>query len=111
MENNIYLENNKFYIGANDYDNAFHNSKMFYEFNKRNDIMKYMNLQLKSENLMNVLYDVYVKVKDRPELLGKLNERTKAYLEHFVTKPEFKEIEKQKTTQGDDAETNSNSDW
>ena len=110
MENNIYLENNKFYIGTNDYDNAFHNSKMFYEFNKRNDIMKYMNLQLKSENLMNVLYDVYVKVKDRPELLGKLNERTKAYLEHFVTKPEFKEIEKQKTTQGDDAETNSNSD-
>ena len=111
MENNVYLENHKFYLGDSDYDNGFHNSKTFYEFNKRNDIMKYMNLQLKSENLMTVLYDVYLKVKDKPELMEKLNEKTKTYLEHFITKPEFKEIEKQKTTtQGDDTETNSNSD-
>ena len=113
-ENNTYLENNKFYLGDYGCDNAFHNSKMFYEFNKRNDVMKYMNLQLKSENLMNVLYDVYVKIKDKPELMEKLNEKTKTYLEHFVMKPEFKEIEKQKMevggtgVQGDNNNNNNN---
>ena len=88
-ENNIYLENNKFYLSDSDYETVFNNNKMFFEYNKRNDIMRHMNLQLKSENLMNVLYDVYVKVQNKPELMERLSERTKMYLEHFVTKPEF----------------------
>ena len=83
---------------------------MFFEYNKRTDIMRHMNLQLKSENLMNVLYDVYVKAKMKPELMERLSERTKLYLEHFVTKPEFKEIEKQKMGQQGEDEKNNNSD-
>jgi hypothetical protein len=55
-----------------------------------------------------------VKIKDKPELMEKLNEKTKTYLEHFVMKPEFKEIEKQKMevggtgVQGDNNNNNNN---
>ena len=72
--------------------------------------MRHMNLQLKSENLMNVLYDVYVKVQDKPELMERLSERTKMYLEHFVTKPEFKEIQRQKMGHIGEEDRNNNSD-
>ena len=109
-ENNIYLENNKFYLSDSDYETVFGNNKMFFEYNKRNDIMRHMNLQLKSENLMNVLYDVYMKVQHKPELMERLSERTKMYLEHFVTKPEFKEIQRQKMGHIGEEDKNNNSD-
>ena len=67
MEYNIYLENNKFYLSDIDKSIAFTNNIMFYEHHKRMDVLKYMNLELKSENLIKVLYDVYNKMLPHDE--------------------------------------------
>lgn len=96
MEYNIYLENNKFYLSDIDKSIAFTNNIMFYEHHKRMDVLKYMNLELKSENLIKVLYDVYNKTKGKEKVLEKLSEKTRKYLEGIINKPEIIEFEKQK---------------
>ena len=96
MQYNIYLENNKFYPSDIDRSMVFTNNRMFFEFHKRNDILKYMNLELKSENLLKVMYDVYLKTKGKEEVLAKMSEKTRKFLENIINRPEIIELEKQK---------------
>ena len=69
---------------------------MFFEFHKRNDILRYMNLELKSENLLKVMYDVYLKTRGKEEVLAKMSEKTRKFLENKINRPEIIELEKQK---------------
>ena len=43
-----------------------------------------------------MLYDVYNKTKGKEEVLEKLSEKTRKYLEGIINKPEIIEFEKQK---------------
>ena len=96
MQYNIYLENNKFYPSDIDRSMVFTNNRMFFEFHKRNDILRYMNLELKSENLLKVMYDVYLKTRGKEEVLAKMSEKTRKFLENIINRPEIIELEKQK---------------
>ena len=96
MQYNIYLENNKFYPSDIDRSMVFTNNRMFFDFHKRNDILRYMNLELKLENLLKVMYDVYLKTRGKEEVLAKMSEKTRKFLENIINRPEIIELEKQK---------------
>ena len=55
-----------------------------------------MNLELKAENLLKVMYDVYLKTRGNEEVLAKMNEKTRKFLENIINRPEIIELEKQK---------------
>ena len=92
MENNIYLENKHFYISDLDKNISFKSNKEFFAYKKKEDENKFMNYQLKYEELLKVAADAYFVIKDNSPIFDKLNDKSKRVIEEL--KPKFDMINK-----------------
>jgi hypothetical protein len=90
MENNIYLENKHFYISDMDKNVAFKSKQEFFAYKKKEDENKYMDYQLKYEELLKVAADAYFVMKDNNEIFEKLSDESKKVIEEL--KPRLEKI-------------------
>ena len=90
MENNIYLENKHFYISDMDKNIAFKSKQEFFAYKKKEDENKYMDYQLKYEELLKVAADAYFVMKDNNEIFEKLSDESKKVIEEL--KPRLEKI-------------------
>ena len=90
MENNIYLENKNFYLSDMDKNISFRSKQEFFAYKKKEDENKFMNYQLKYEELLKVAADAYFVIKDNSPIFDKLNDESKRVLEEL--KPKFDKI-------------------
>ena len=116
MENNIYLENKHFYISDLDKNISFKSKQEFFAYKKKEDENKFMNYQLKYEELLKVAADAYFVIKDNSPIFDKLNDESKRVIEEL--KPKFdiinrkrineEEIKKQKLKEKKEEENEKN---
>ena len=92
MENNIYLENRHFYITDMDKNIAFKSKQEFFAYKKKEDESKYMDYQLKYEELLKVAADTYFVIKDNNEIFDKLSDESKKLIDEL--KPKLEKINK-----------------
>ena len=90
MENNIYLENKHFYMSDSDKDIAFKSKQEFFAYKKKEDENKYMNYQIKYEELLRVAADAYFVIKDNSPIFDKLSDESKKLIEEL--KPKLEKI-------------------
>jgi hypothetical protein len=90
MENNIYLENKNFYLSDMDKNISFRSKQEFFAYKKKEDENKFMNYQLKYEELLKVAADAYFVIKDNSPIFDKLNDESKRVIEEL--KPKFDKI-------------------
>ena len=106
MENNLYLQNEKFYISDLDKSVSFKTRDEFFLYVKKSDELRYINYEVKYEELLKVAADVYSKIKEKGDVYDKLNEKTKKLFENL--KPKLEEIkaeqEKNDVFEGEDKE-------
>ena len=81
MENNIYLENKHFYINDVDKNISFKSKQEFFAYKKKEDDNKFMNYQLKYEELLRVAADAYFLIKDNTEVFNKLNDNSRKLID------------------------------
>ena len=94
MENNIYLENKHFYISDMDKNMAFRSKQEFFAYQKKQDESKFMDYQIKYEELLKVAAETYSIIKDNTPILDKLSDESKKVIEEL--KPKFEKINKNK---------------
>ena len=92
MENNIYLENKQFYISDLDKNLSFKSKQEFFAYKKKEDENKFMNYQLKYEELLKVAAETYFVIKDNNSIFDKLSEESKKLIEEL--KPKLDKINK-----------------
>ena len=92
MENNIYLENKHFYISDLDKNLSFKSKQEFFAYKKKEDENKFMNYQLKYEELLKVAAETYFVIKDNNSIFDKLSEESKKLIEEL--KPKLDKINK-----------------
>ncbi len=92
MENNIYLENKQFYISDLDKNLSFKSKQEFFAYKKKEDENKFMNYQLKYEELLKVAAETYFLIKDNNSIFDKLSEESKKLIEEL--KPKLDKINK-----------------
>ena len=90
MENNIYIDKEKYFISDLDSGISFNNYLMFYEHIKKRDVVNFINQQVKYEELFKVVRDVFEKIKDKKDFCEKLNDDSKKTLE--ILKKQIEEI-------------------
>ena len=90
MENNIYLENKHFYMSDSDKNIAFKSKQEFFAYKKKEDENKYMNYQIKYEELLRGAADAYFVIKDNSPIFDKLSDESKKVIEEL--KPKFERI-------------------
>ena len=89
MENNIYLENKHFYSDI-DKNISFKSKQEFFAYKKKEDEIKYMDYQIKYEELLKVTADVYFNIKDNNPIFDKLSDESKKLIEEL--KPRLEKI-------------------
>jgi len=99
MENNIYLENKQFYISD---DISFKSKQDFFAYKKKEDENKFMNYQLKYEELLRVAADAYFLIKDNTEVFNKLNDNSRKLIDEL--KPKLDSINKNRKVTNDNDE-------
>ena len=102
MENNIYLENKHFYISDMDKNISFKSKQEFFAYKKKEDENKFMNYQLKYEELLKVAADAYFVIKDNSPIFDKLNDESKRVIEEL--KPRFDMINRNRLKEKKEAE-------
>ena len=90
MENNIYLENRHFYISDMDKNLSFKSKQEFFAYKKKEDENKYMDYQIKYEELLKVAADAYFIIKDNSPIFDKLTDESKKLIEEL--KPKLEKI-------------------
>ena len=107
MENNIYLENKQFYISDVDKNLSFKSKQDFYAYKKKEDDNKFMNYQLKYEELLRVAADAYFLIKDNTEVFNKLNDNSRKLIDEL--RPKLDSINKNRKDINDTDEQKLNS--
>ena len=92
MENNIFLENKHFYISDMDKNIAFKSKQEFFAYKKKEDESKFMDYHTKYEELLKVAADTYFVIKDNNEIMDKLSDESKKFIEEL--KPKLEKINK-----------------
>ena len=75
--NNDYQKNIKFFSSEFESSLQLTSISSFFEHEKKNDILKIMNLEVKQEENAKILYDLYLKIKDKPLIMNKLSDKCK----------------------------------
>ena len=94
MENNIYLENRKFYLSDIDKNITFRSKQEFFAYKKKEDENKFMNYQSKYEELLKLTADAYSLLKDNDSIFDKLSDESKKLIEEL--KPKLEKINNNK---------------
>ena len=92
MENNIYLENKTFYISDMEKNISFKSKQEFFAYKKKEDENKYMDYQIKYEELLKVAAETYYVMKDNKDILDKLSDESKKLIDEL--KPKLEKINK-----------------
>ena len=108
MENNIYLENKQFYISDVDQNISFKSKQDFFAYKKKEDDNKFMNYQLKYEELLRVAADAYFLIKDNTEVFNKLNDNSRKLIDEL--KPKLDSINKNRKVKNDNDEHKENNE-
>ena len=92
MENNFYLENKHFYVSDNDKGISFKSKSEFFAYKKKEDENKYMNYQSKYDELLKLMAESYLLIKDNKNIYDKLSKETKNLIGEI--KPDIDKINK-----------------
>ena len=85
MENNIYLENKHFFISETDKSLAFKTKQEFFAYKKKEDENKYMNHQIKYDELLKATAEIYFYIKDDIEVFDCLSNDSKKLINELKT--------------------------
>ena len=77
MENNIYLENKHFSVGEEEKNITFKTKQEFFAYKKKEDENKYMNYQLKYDELLKAMAESYYFIKDEKNIFDNLSLESK----------------------------------
>ena len=92
MENNIYLENKHFSVSDSDKNITFKTKQEFFAYKKKEDENKYMNYQLKYDELLKAMAESYYFIKDNKDIFDNLSKESKNLISSL--KPELDKINK-----------------
>ena len=77
MENNIYLENKHFSVNDAEKNITFKSKQEFFAYKKKEDENKYMNYQLKYDELFKAMAESYYFIKDEKNIFDNLSLESK----------------------------------
>ena len=92
MENNIYLENKHFFVSETDKSLSFKTKQEFFAYKKKEDENKYMNHQIKYDELLKATAEIYFYIKDDVEIFDYLSNDSKKLINEL--KPDIDKINK-----------------
>ena len=92
MENNIFLENKHFSVGEADKNITFKTKQEFFAYKKKEDENKYMNYQLKYDELFRAMAESYYFIKDEKNIFDNLSLESKNLI--YSLKSEMDKINK-----------------
>jgi len=99
MENNIYLENKHFSVGDAEKNITFKTKQEFFAYKKKEDEDKYMNYQMKYDELLKAMAESYYFIQDEKNIFDNLSQETKNIINSL--KPEMDKINKNRRIKKD----------